>query len=251
MESKDVRAELGLTVEKGQLCSELPGSELIKPLKKIVLDIAGKAVDSRRFNKTEKMLDYVRGFKKAEKPDLSKKVARRPIEGIQKAEFVKAAPRTSAGRRPSTPPERRQIVPKNCHLNVTDNRIHEIYQELRTLKLTEARNAIAVLLRVFLEMSVDHFLENNGGELSFKAPDKRVVHKKLDKKLAETVAMLVSMGVPKTQLAAVVRSLSVGTSPMNIELFHLYVHERFATPSPQELTAAWNNGQPLFENIWP
>ncbi len=49
MESKDVRAELGMTVEKGQLCSVLPGSELIKPLKKVIQDIANKAVELSKF----------------------------------------------------------------------------------------------------------------------------------------------------------------------------------------------------------
>jgi hypothetical protein len=63
--------------------------------------------------------------------------------------------------------------------------------------------------------------------------------------------MLVSMGVPPTKLAAITRSVDVKTSPMNVELFHLYVHERVATPSPAELKAAWNNAQPLFEKIWP
>jgi hypothetical protein len=249
MESKDVRAEIGLTVKDGQLRTTLPGNELIKPLKKIVLDIANKDVESRRFNKTEQMLEYVRGFKKADKPDLSKRVAERPVEGIQKSEFARAAKRT--GRRRSAPTERKHVVPKNCPINVTDNRIGEIYQELRTLKLADARNAIAVLLRVFLEMSVDHFLENNGGTLKFTPPGGREQNKKLDKKLAEVVDMLVSVGVPRSHFAAVIRSLSVDHSPMNINLFHLYVHERFATPSPQELTAAWNNAQPLFEKIWP
>jgi hypothetical protein len=116
--------------------------------------------------------------------------------------------------------------------------------------LDDAPNAIAVLLRVFLEMSVDHFLEANKIPLKSKNPDGSTRHKKLDKKLSETVDLLVKLGVPKTQLAAVVRSLSVSTSPMNVELFHLYVHERFATPSPSELKAAWNNAQPLFEKIW-
>jgi hypothetical protein len=134
---------------------------------------------------------------------------------------------------------------------VKDNRIDEIYQELRKLKLTDARNAIAVLLRVFLEMSVDHFLENNGGSLKFTPLGGKETHKKLNKKLLEVVDMLVSMKVPRNHFAAVIRSLSVPSSPMNIDLFHLYVHDRFATPSPQELTAAWNNAQPLFEKIWP
>ena len=63
--------------------------------------------------------------------------------------------------------------------------------------------------------------------------------------------MLVSMKVPESKLAAIKRSIDVKTSPMNVELFHLYVHERFATPSPPELKAAWNNAQGLFEFIWP
>jgi hypothetical protein len=250
MESKDVRAELGLSVKEGQLHTTLPGAELIKPLKKIVQDIANKDVDTRRFNKTEQMLEYLRGLGKAHKPDLSKKVTERPIEGIQKTEFARAAKKSSA-KRTSTPSKRLQVVPKNCQLDVKDNRIDEIYQELRKLKLTDARNAIAVLLRVFLEMSVDHFLENNGGSLKFTPLGGKETHKKLNKKLLEVVDMLVSMKVPRNHFAAVIRSLSVPSSPMNIDLFHLYVHDRFATPSPQELTAAWNNAQPLFEKIWP
>jgi hypothetical protein len=251
MDSKDVREELGLTVEKGQLCSALPGSELIKPLKKIVQDIANKEADSRSFNTTDKMLAYVRGFRKADKPDFSKKVSSRPVEGIQKTEFAKSATRTGARKR-SPPPERRQVIPKICPINVTNNRIGEIYQELRTLKLDAGRNAIAVLMRVFLEMSVDHFLEANNVSLKFTPPGTtRERWKTLDKKLAEVVELLVQIGVPRAHFVAISRDLSVATSPMNTDLFHLYVHDRFATPSPGELTAAWDHAQPLFERMWP
>lgn len=249
VESNEVRKMIGLDYKDGQLVTNVVGAEIIKPLKRMVLDIAAKKVDSRSFNKTSQMVDYVRGFDKADRPDLTKTTAERPIEGIDKGEF--AAPPKAKTKRASSPAERKQVVPKNCPINVTDNRIAEIYRELRTLKLVEARNAIAVLLRVFLEMSVDHFLEKNGGTLTTKHPGGRMRHKTLDKKLAETVDLLDTMGVPRRQLAPVNRSLSVATSPMNVELFHMYVHERFATPSPQELTAAWNNAQLLFEKIWP
>lgn len=253
MDSKDVRAEIGLIVKDGQLRTELPGDELIKPLRKIVIDIAEKNVDSRRFNKTEPMLEYVRGFKKADKPDLSRKVAERPVEGIQKTEFAKAAASKKTSRqKPATSPVRLQVVPKNCRLNVTDNRIGEIYGELQSLRLEGARNAIAVLLRVFLELSVDHFLENNGGSLKFMPPGaQRERWKGLDKKLADVVDMLVSKGVPKAYFTSVVRDLSQDSSPMHLDLFHRYVHDRYATPAVSDLTAAWDHAQPLFEKIWP
>ena len=250
LDSKDVRAELGLSVENGQLKTILPGHELIKPLRRIVRDIAAKTVDSRKFNKTERMLEYVRSFPKADSPDFSNKVATRPVEAIQKTEFAKARTKSAASKRVASA-ERRHAVPRNCQLNVTNNRIAEIYRELRILKLDEAPNAIAVLLRVFLELSVDHFLTQNGRSLSFPAPGGRDVLKPLDKKLAETVEIMVGIGVPKKDFDPITRSLSVAKSPMNVELLHMYVHNRFATPIRSELSAAWDHAQPLLEKIWP
>jgi hypothetical protein len=248
-DSPDVQAMLGLSVKNGQLVTSLPGAEIVKPLKQIVLDIANKKVTSRTLNKKSDLVKHVAGLAEEHKPDLSKTVAERPVSGIDKGEFTK--PAKSRTRRQPSPSERKQLVPKNCPVNVTDNRIDDIYRELRTLPLDGARNAIAVLLRVFLELSIDYFLELNGGKLSEPKKGGGERFKELDKKLAETVAMLVSQGVPHSHFAAVTRSLSVPTSPMRIDLLHLYVHNRYATPSPAELTAAWDHAQPLFEKIWP
>ena len=253
VEDRKVRSALGLDVKGGKLVTNLPASEVVKSLRKIVVDLARKDLKVGRLMKTDQMLDYVGGLDVKDRPDLSKaRKEFRTVDEIPISEFGKASG-TSARRRPD-PSDRKEVVPKGCPINVTDNRIAEIYRELRTLKLEDgpsaAPNAIAVLIRVFLEMSVDHFLENNGGSLT-AMDNGRKRWKKLDRKLKEAVAMLVSMGVPETKLAAVIRSVDVKTSPMNVELFHLYVHERFATPSPAELKAAWNNAQPLFEKIWP
>jgi len=248
-----VRKALGLDVKKGKLVTELPAPEVLKPLKRIVLDLASKKKRVGDFMKTKQMTDYIAGFDAKSRPDLSKaKGKERGVDEIPISEFSKAP--SPPPRRKLDPSDRKELVPKGCPINVTDNRVADIYKELRTLKLEDgpcpAPNAIAVLLRVFLEMSVDHFLENNGGSL--KAVDNgRERWKKLDAKLKEVIAMLVSMGVAQTKLASVLRSVDVKSSPMNVELFHLYVHERFATPSPTELKAAWNNAQPLFEKIWP
>lgn len=249
IESEDVKKLVGLTVKDRQLHTILPGGELIKPLRRMVTDIADKKVSSRSFNKTEQMVEYVEGFLKEDSADLAKTVPERSIEGLQKSEFKKVSAKGSVRRR-ADPSERREVVPKNCILGVTDNRIAEIFRELRTLKLGEARNSIAILLRVFLELSVDHFLEANGRDLSVKTGggDK---FKKLDKKLAEAVDILVGIGVPRAHFDGVIRGLSVQTSPMHIDLLHRYVHDRFQTPSASDLTAAWNNAQPLFEKIWP
>jgi hypothetical protein len=252
LENRAVRRELGLDVKDGKLITKLPASEIAKPLKKIVNDLATKQTQVNKLMKTEDMLKYVReDLGKTHLPDLSKtRTTERGLDEIPTSEFAKVRTPSLPRRKPD-PSDRKVVVPNTCRLRVTDNRIAEIYKELRTVRLEDARNAIVVMLRVFLEMSVDHFLEDNGVSLKFTAPGGRERWKTLDKKLAEVVDLQVTLGVPQAHFASITRDLSVATSPMNTDLFHLYVHDRFATPSPAELTAAWDHAQPLFEKIWP
>jgi hypothetical protein len=253
LENKAARSDLGLELKDGKIITKLPASEVARTLKKVVTDIATKKMTVDKIMKTEDILKYVHeDLGKEHLPDLSKaRPTGRGLDEIPTSEFAKAR-RAPLSRRKADPSDRKVVVPKACRLNITDNRIAGIYKELRTLKLEEGRNAIAVLLRVFLELSVDHYLENNGGSLRFTPQGStRERWKKLDNKLAEVVDMLVSMGVPKAHFASVTRDLSKDGSPMHLDLFHRYVHDRFATPSISDLTAAWDHAQPLFEKIWP
>lgn len=253
LENAKVQELVGLSIKDGILTHKIDPAEVIKPLRKMVVDIHSKKVDSRTFNKSQQMVDYVSGFRRGDKADLAKTTAERPVEAIETREVTRAGrvEVASAIRRSPSPADRRTVVPKKCPVNVTDNRISAIYKELQTLKLDSARNAIAVLLRVFLELSIDHFIEANGGSLDFTTPHGQKKFKTLEKKLSEVVDDLVKMGVPKAHFAAIDRSIHVKTSPLHVDLLHLYVHDRFATPNPSELTAAWDHAQPLFEKIWP
>ena len=250
MEVPDVRDMIGLSAKDGVLYTELPPVETIKALKKMVLDLSNKKEKSRTLNKIEHMVEYVSGFDKAHKPNLKKKTVPRPVEAIPKSEFVKTPQARAPKPRSAEPPTRLQVVPRNCSLNVTDNRIDEIYTELKTLRLTDARNAVAVLLRVFLELSVDRFLEANKIKLSNPKKGGGEFFKPLDQKVRDAVDILVGVGVPRANFNAVTRSLSDKTSPLHADLLHAYVHDRYSTPSPQLLTAAWDHAQPLFERIW-
>ena len=206
IDNRKVRQALGFDVKDDKIVSKLPGGEIAKPFSRIVADLATKRKDVGDFMQTQDMLDYLKtDLGVANLPSLSKaRKDERTLDEIPISEFAKATPSTP--RRKLDPSDLQEVVPKSCHLNITDNRTAEIFKELRTLKLeagpSPAPNAIAVLLRVFLEMSVDHFLENNGGKL--KAVDNgRERWKKLDTKLSEVIDMVVSMGVSATKLAAV------------------------------------------------
>jgi hypothetical protein len=170
IDNRKVRQALGFDVKDDRIVSKLPGGEIAKPFSRIVADLATKRKHVGDFMQTQDMLDYLSAdLGAAHLPKLSKaRKDERTLDEIPISEFAKARPSTP--RRKPDPSDRQEVIPKSCLLNVTDNRISEIHKELRTLKFESgpapAPNAIAVLLRVFLELSVDHFLEASGKTLT-------------------------------------------------------------------------------------
>jgi hypothetical protein len=249
LSSKDVRRAVGLDVERGKLVTELPADEVIKPLRRMVLDLAEKRVNVTELKRKDQQLAYVRGFDGDSTPDTSKKVGKRAIGDIPDTEFT--LPKTKASRKKTTPTDRKTIVQKGCGLNVTEPRIADIFNELRVLKLEETPNAIAVLLRVFLELSVDAYLTRCGTPLTIPVPHRGDVDKNLSKKVEESADLMISAGAPKKEFNGIRRAVGVKTSPLSIDLLHSYLHQAYASPSPRDLRAAWDNAQPFFERIWP
>jgi len=249
LSTPDVRKAVGLDIERGKLVSELPADEVIKPLRRMILDLAEKRVNVTELKRKEQQLAYVKGFDKDSKPDLSKKGKKRAVADIPDKEFTAA--KAKPKRKKTTAADRKTIVPKGCSLNVVEARIADIFNELRVLKLEETPNAIAVLLRVFLELSVDVYLKRNSLALTVATKGGGTADKNLAKKVEEAADHMIAAGAPKKDFNGVKRAISVKSSPLSIDLLHSYLHQSYATPSPRELRAAWDNGQPFFERIWP
>jgi uncharacterized ParB-like nuclease family protein len=142
-----------------------------------------------------------------------------------------------------------RIVPKGCQLKVTSNRIGEIYKELMTLKLATHRNAIAVLYRVFTELSVDHYLVSNKKGLKYEKDGKKY-YKSLKNKIEESIALMTVAGADTDDFKGIKRALSNSNDSLSIDLQHAYVHNRNLTPSESDLVLAWNNAEAFFGNIW-
>jgi hypothetical protein len=246
-----VRSKIGFEIKDDKLFTSLPPEEAIKPLKRIVLDLAEKKINVTKLKLKTQQVEYVSGLGRSDSPDLSKKTKTvRPIEGIAGGDFAATSQpdKKKAGATRSVP--RLTVVPKNCKLSVVNPKIAEIYGELRSLRLSQHPHAIAVLLRVLLETSVDHHLTKAKISLVVKTGggDK---DKPLRKKLEETIDHMIANGATKKDFAGVTKGIADKNHPFSVDILHAYVHNRFLSPQVRDLIVAWDNAQPLFERIWP
>ncbi len=251
LSTPSVRAKIGFDIKDSELLTALPADEAIKPLRRLVLDLAEKSVNVTKLKLKTQQIDYVSKLAAADSPDLSQKGAtNQAVRNFTQKDFASPAPAKvkKAKTTPKTP--RTTAVAKSCKLNITNPKIEEIFEELRSLQLKKHPHAIAVLLRVFLETSVDHFMTQSSLSLTFATPN-GAKDKSLKKKVDETIKHMIANGAVEKEFKAITTALSNDNHPFAPELLHAYVHNRFFSPTERDLTTAWDNGQPLFERIWP
>ena len=246
-----VRSRIGFEINEQKLLTSLPPNEAIKPLRRIVLDLAEKTVNVTKLKLKPQQLDYVSRLSTADRPNLAKRTGTlRPVESFSEHDFASKPKSKTKKAKTSSKIPRTTAIPKSCRLNIANPKIEEIYTELRALQLSKYPHAIAVLLRVFLETSIDHYLTKSGIPLTMAtAGGER--DKTLRKKVEECIAHIIAGGANKKDFKGISTALGSANHPFSPELLHAYVHNRFFSPTERDLTAAWDNGQPLFDRIWP
>ena len=251
LNTNEVLNAIGVEVVDRKLQSGLPPDELMKPLRKIVVDLIEKKVNSRNLNAKNEQIAYVSSFDSNAQPDLSQIGNLKTLEEIHGSDFGLTPTAAAPKRLPPDPSTRKTIVPPKVRLNVTDNKTAAIFRELRRIKVNDFPNAGAVLFRVFLEHSVDSFFDTHNLSKKYVNKQNRTIDKTLRQKVLEVIDYLVdNEGEDKKNFESVRRGLGDPQSPLSIDLLNRYVHNLFETPRMSDLLSAWNNSQRFFERIW-
>lgn len=252
LSTPDVRRAIGFEIVNRKLQTELPPEEALKPLQRMIIDLAEKKVTVTDLKSKEQQLEYIRNFKDADKPDLAKRNGvLKAVEGFKGTDF-KAKPARQSGRtRGSRTASRASVIPKACKLNITVIKIEKIYGELKILLLSKHVHAISVLLRVFLEMSVDDYLVTKAKSKLTISRNGHTADKKLAAKVQEVIDHLADNGADRKDFKGVLAALSEEHNAFSIDTLHAYIHNRFFTPTERSLTTGWDNAQRFFEMIWP
>lgn len=144
---------------------------------------------------------------------------------------------------------RNYLIPKTCVLQIQETKINNIYCELKNdLLIDDSKNAVpnavGVLFRVFLEISLDYYAKMNSH--GFRKNDT------INQKISWVVKILESKNYDKNKFNNInkVGSSTGQKSYLSIENFHEYVHSTTTQPSSSELKSKWDNLQDFFDILW-
>lgn len=158
----------------------------------------------------------------------------------------KEAPKKAKKTTKST--RRIHLIPNDCNLEITPTKIRNIFVELKDDLILDGSkatpNAVGVLFRVFLEVSINHYLDKKQIPYAFNT--------KLKEKIDKVTAHMVNSNVATPADVKYMRNTTKSNSSniLTVDSFHDYVHSNNIRPVPGDLKAYWENSQPFFEILW-
>ena len=231
-----VRKKIGLNVKKGEIVSF--DDKSIRSLARIVEDFGSEYRTVSDIKRLDQRIEYI-----------DKLFDPHPTEKSGTSNSAKAAS-AGAKKRKATKKEkiRTTIIPKEFLADVTHSRINSIFVELKKLNADEFPNAASVMLRVFLELSLDYFLETK-----MKWPEQKIEGSKLAQKLMAVAKNFEDNQVMSSKQLGPIRKAAGGQTLLaaSIQTLHGYIHSRYFSPIPSELKTAWDDMEMYISNLWP
>ena len=120
-------------------------------------------------------------------------------------------------------------------------RSEKIWRELQfTLMFDDHDNAIAVLMRVLLELSIMHYANSHG--ISFKSSDY------FADRVSSVADSMLSRGLIDKKARSIIRKFESDKPIVSAHSMHQYVHNSNFHPSKSDMKAIWNVIRPIVIN---
>jgi hypothetical protein len=264
-----VRSSIGLEYKNKLLYKAFPDKEVAKGLNKILNDLINNDLKVKEIYNREKRLEYLSTFNKSDFPDIqlmssdniplvdiktkqSEKInmsnqdnSKNIIKNIPNQENYSTKIKSNNVRDNRKSTDRKSLIPPNLNIKVKKNsRINDIYRELKVLEVKTCTNATAVLFRIFIELSIDEFIETFEIVLD---PTKKDT---LKYKLSTVLDFLKKNNKIKKNISKPINiAISNNDSITSIDTFNSYIHNKNLFPNYLDLLTAWNNYEKFLEII--
>ena len=159
------------------------------------------------------------------------------------------------------PHDRKTLIPPRLKLTIPNTRINNIYNELQKLEISKFANSCSVLLRVFVEFSVDDYAERRSISLIKAIPARTNlkgehiaaydVEFKLREKLIAVADYLEKNDICKKDELRGIRTIIANKDHvLSIDSLNAYVHNKNFNPLVSDLKATWDNLEIFMKRIW-
>ncbi|MCK4729829.1 MAG: hypothetical protein KAT28_00775 [Candidatus Aenigmarchaeota archaeon] len=239
--------------DNGEL--EIKDNEFEKKLKVIILnvlqkkDFSGNKIDSRSLNKNEEKEEYLKSITTDDYNKVDSEIKKNTTINLLDEPIVDVIPSKKKTKINPKSTSRNYLIPRTFRISIDEKKINNIYRELREDLLLDdtnkaVPNAVGVLFRVFLEISLDYYAKMKGQD--FKTNDT------IRKKITWVVNNFIEKGYDKKLFNNIkkVGSSTKEQSYLSIDNFHEYVHSHTTQPTSSELKAKWDNLEEFFEILW-
>jgi hypothetical protein len=236
----EVREKLGLKLKNNTLYLMADSGKIARALMHVVNDLASKQTKVGDIYERPDRIKYANDLP----PAVTVTATVKPGEGVAITSGEKMA-KTKRGSKAVRPPKKRDmLIPRDCVLNIPKGRINDIERELRILKLSLHTNAVSVLFRVFIELSVDAYV--TGHPLGVTENDK--LHIKIEKVATD----LETRNKLNHQQARAVRHSCMKDSFLDpgVTLLNAYIHNQYVFPSVSDLRTHWDKIQSFVAAMW-
>lgn len=247
----DVRTFLGISLKNGRLTSDIKKEVVTDALTEILKDMMKEDFKVSKIYKKGDRATYMRNMfgtstslnsvtNKTERWDfVTTQAAQREVDDKQQKMVIA---------QPMKP--RVTLIPKKYELPITDGRVASIFHELKGLIVKNYVNTTAIMFRIFLEMSVDVYIETfhllKAGKLTSSKSGKNLLEKL--QTVIEHLKTIKAANIDMTK--GMEFAMSNKNSPLSPETLNSYVHNYRFSPMPDTLISEWDNVQPFFECLW-
>lgn len=226
-------------------------AEFLKGFRKLVYDVAKGDQSSRTLNTNDDIKKYFDSLSPEDLP-LAKRGTFLPSDLIsdKKTQAVPASVEKSKPQ-PKTQKIHETVLPRSLKIVYGNPRIIDIRDELVNLKRVDHPNAGAVLLRVFFELSVMHYLERTGelAAITLRLKEKgKIQHDQPSMKQIIPEIIRITKGKLSTADAErVEKAIKYDSSaPFTLSDLHSFVHQKTELPGERDILQFWLRVEPLF-----
>ncbi len=247
LETTYVREKLGVDLVHGEIVALYPAEELVPGLTRVVEDLKTGVVTVPQLYHAEDRRKYIDHLPASTRPKKSNAL-KEAVLLDDLASGTKTPRPVKPKRPPKRTPTRTTVIPKTAQMDVTHPRINRVYNELLSLNAEQYPNACSVMLRVFIELSVDHYI--SGRKLMTDAEMRKAP---LGKRLKTTATDLNKQNLIPVKLLRAIETVASSKTVLapSLVTLHQYVHNEYVFPKASDLYTAWDELEPFVSRVWP